>query len=149
MRPEAPFDETLAQRLPLPLAQLYRRAHDAGSAVERHLAAFYLCEAGLKLLGCVAVIEYAARGDHDPAIDERLQNLARPALGHWREFVRLLVPRLARPATGTSPACATCSLTAGTTCLRPPAWMPCCGNNPAARPRPARPSASATCWTGW
>jgi WD40 repeat protein/serine/threonine protein kinase len=95
MRPEAPFDEALAGRLPLPLAQLYRRAHDAGSAVERHLAAFYLWEAGLKLLGCVAVVEYAARGDHDPAIDERLQNLARPALGHWREFVRLLVPRLA------------------------------------------------------
>jgi WD40 repeat protein/serine/threonine protein kinase len=85
----------LLARLPLPLAQLYRRAHNAQTAPERHLSAFYLWEAALKLLGCTAVAVYAARPKHDPSLVERLQNLARPALGHWWEFVRLLVPALA------------------------------------------------------
>jgi hypothetical protein len=79
----------------LPLAQLYRRAHNAKTPLERHLAAFYLWEAGLKLLGSVAVVEYARRPDPDPQLAERLQNLARPSLGHWWEFVRRLVPVLA------------------------------------------------------
>ncbi len=89
------IDEALAQRLPLPLAKLYRRAHEAASALERHLIAFYLWEASLKLLATVAVVEYAALDVPDPAIAERLRNLARPSFGHWREFVRLLLPVLA------------------------------------------------------
>jgi formylglycine-generating enzyme required for sulfatase activity/serine/threonine protein kinase len=88
-------DETLIQRLPLPLAQLYRRAFNAKSALERHQAAFYLFEAGLKLLGSVCVVEYANLSEHDPALAEALENLSRPALGHWWEFVRKLVPVLA------------------------------------------------------
>jgi len=95
MRPQPSLDETLAQNLPLPLAQLYRRAHNAKTALERHLTAFYLWEAGLKLLGCTAVVAYAAGPDHDPQLSERLHNLARPALGHWVEFVRRLLPGLA------------------------------------------------------
>jgi hypothetical protein len=87
--------ETPSQRLPLPLAQLHRRARNAKSPLERHLAAFYLWEMGLKLLASVAVVEYAAAENHDPALTERLQNLARPSLGHWWEFARLLVPVLA------------------------------------------------------
>ena len=51
MNRQLPFDETLVQRLPLPLAQLYRRAHNAKSPLERHHAAYYLWEAALKLLG--------------------------------------------------------------------------------------------------
>ena len=81
--------------LPLPLAQLYRRAHNAKTALERHLAAFYLWEAALKLLASTAIVEYADSAAADPAITEKLQNLARPALGHWWSFARLLIPTLA------------------------------------------------------
>jgi serine/threonine protein kinase len=88
-------DEDLVRRLPLPLAQLYRRAHHAKTPLERHLTAYYLWEAALKLLAMGAVIEYAERQEPDPQLAERLQSLARPALGHWWEFVRLLVPTLA------------------------------------------------------
>ncbi len=88
-------NEELMRRLPLPLAQLYRRAHNAKTPEERHHAAYYLWEAALKLLGAVAVVEYAQAGDQDPELAERLQNLARPCVGHWWEFVRRLVPVLA------------------------------------------------------
>src|SRR4029077_14651306 len=88
-------DEDLVRRLPLPLAQLYRRAHNAKTALERHLTAYYLWEAGLKLLGSVAIVGYAEQGPADPQLAERLQNLTRPSLGHWWEFVRRLVPILA------------------------------------------------------
>jgi serine/threonine protein kinase len=88
-------NEGLVQRLPLPLAQLYRRAHNAQAPLERHLTAFYLWEATLKLLASVAIVEYAASGLGDGIARERLQKLARPALGHWWEFVRLLLPAVA------------------------------------------------------
>jgi WD40 repeat protein/serine/threonine protein kinase len=87
----SPVDDSLLRRLPLPLAQLYRRAHNAKTPLERHLAAYYLWEAGLKLLASVAVVEYAERGPAAPDIAERLRNLARPALGHWWEIARLLI----------------------------------------------------------
>src|SRR5206468_8077807 len=88
-------DEELVRRLPLPLAQLYRRALNAKTALERHQAAYYLWEAALKLLASVAVVEYAERDVHDPQLAERLQNLARPSVGHCWDFVRLLFPVLA------------------------------------------------------
>src|SRR5215475_3182667 len=88
-------DEDLIRRLPLPLAQLYRRAHNAKTSQERHHAAYYLWEAALKLLGSVAIVEYAELGDQDAELAGRLQNLARPSLGHWWEFIRRLVPVLA------------------------------------------------------
>src|SRR5271155_5782172 len=88
-------DEALLQRLPLPLAQLYRRAHNAKTPLERHNTAFYCWEAGLKLLGAVAIVEYAEQPQHDQQLSERLKYLARPALGHWWEFVRSLLPVLA------------------------------------------------------
>jgi len=94
------FDDDLVRRLPLPLAQLYRRAHNAKTALERHLTAYCLWEASLKLLGSAAIVAYADQGQHDPEITERLRNLARPALGHWREFVRLLLPKLAVEDSG-------------------------------------------------
>ena len=50
------IDEELVHRLPLPLARLYRRAHNAKGALERHLQAYQLWEASLKLLGSVAVV---------------------------------------------------------------------------------------------
>jgi WD40 repeat protein/serine/threonine protein kinase len=88
-------DESLVQRLPLPLAKLVRRAQNAKTPLDRHQAAYYLWEASLKLLGSVAVVEYAELDDHDPKLVEMLKNLARPAVGHWWEFVRRLVPPLA------------------------------------------------------
>jgi hypothetical protein len=75
-------DEQLVLRLPLPLAQLCRRALNARTPLERHQAAYYLWEAALKLLACVAVVEYADLRGHEPELVERLRNLARPALGH-------------------------------------------------------------------
>ncbi len=88
-------DESLVQRFPTPLAKLVRRACNAKTPLDRHQAAFYLWEAAIKLLGSVAVVEYAALGDHDPKLVEMLENLARPAFGHWWEFIRRLVPVLA------------------------------------------------------
>ena len=38
-------DEDLVRRLPLPLAQLYRRAHNAKTPLDRHNAAYCLWEA--------------------------------------------------------------------------------------------------------
>ena len=72
---------------------------------------------------------------------ERLQNLARPALGHWWEFVRRLRagPGRRRRRRLRAP-CATCSWAArATTCPAPPASTP-----PCARPSTARPGARAT-----
>src|SRR5438874_10414045 len=89
----APADELL-RRLPLPLAQLYRRAHNAKSPRDAHDCAVYLWEAALKLLASSAIVTAAAEGPPPPEIAERLKNLARPSLGHWREFVRLLLPRV-------------------------------------------------------
>jgi eukaryotic-like serine/threonine-protein kinase len=99
-----PFDDDLVRRLPLPLAQLYRRAHGAHNALDRHNAAYYLWEAALKLLGSAAVVAYAERGEHTPDIDEKLTPLARPMVGHWWSFVRLLVPVLAKAGEGGFPA---------------------------------------------
>jgi hypothetical protein len=50
MRLDLAPDEVLLQRLPLPLAQLGRRAHNTKTALERHLTAFSLWEAALELL---------------------------------------------------------------------------------------------------
>src|ERR1700733_441162 len=89
------FDEEVLQRLPLPLAQLCRRSQNAKTPLEQHLAAYYLWEAALKLLGSTAVVEYAALNEHNPELAEKLESLARPSIGHWWEFVRRLVPVLA------------------------------------------------------
>src|SRR5947209_18297619 len=89
-------DEDFLRRLPLPLAQLYRRAHNAKTALDRQLAAYYLWEAALKLLGSAAIVTCAERpGPPDPDLAELLQSLARPALGHWWAFARRLLPLLA------------------------------------------------------
>ncbi|HEV3384937.1 MAG TPA: hypothetical protein VG097_08975 [Gemmata sp.] len=89
-------DEDLLQRLPLPLAQLYRRTLNAKTTHERYLTAYFLWEAGLKFLGAVAVVVYAGRGvAPEPLLAESLTNLARPSLRHWWGFLRSLVPLLA------------------------------------------------------
>ena len=87
--------EDLVRRLPLPLAKLYRHATNAKSSLERHQAAYFLFEAGLKLLAVSAVASYAAGPVNDPKVAEQLASLTRPSLGEWRKYVRLLVPLLA------------------------------------------------------
>ncbi len=89
------FDDAFLARLPLPLAQLFRRTLNAKTPLEQHLAASRIAELGLKVMACGAIVQYAALNRPDPQINECLQNLARPALGHWWEFVRRLVPLLA------------------------------------------------------
>jgi serine/threonine protein kinase len=95
VEPEPFVDEGLVQRLPLPLAQLYRRAHNAKTPVDRHQAAYYLWEAALKLLGSVAAVVYAAQPKRESPLPSVSLNLAGPSLGHWWEFVRYLVRMLA------------------------------------------------------
>ncbi len=94
MNAVVPCNEELIRHLPLPLAQLLRRAHNGKTPQERHHTAYYLWEAALKLLGSVAVVEYAESAGPDAELAERLQNLARPSLGHWWEFIRRLLPIL-------------------------------------------------------
>jgi serine/threonine protein kinase len=94
------IDESMVLRLPLPLAKLLRRAQHAKTPLDRHQAAYYLWEAALKLLGSVAIVEYAALGEYDPKLVAMLENLARPTVGHWWEFVRRLVPPLAKSGDG-------------------------------------------------
>jgi serine/threonine protein kinase len=98
------YDETLATRLPLPLAQLLRRARNAKTPLDRHQSAYFLWEASLKLLGAVAVAAYAERPGPDPKLTGLLENLARPSLGHWWEIVRGLLPVLAEGDPGFTAA---------------------------------------------
>src|SRR5262245_48053804 len=88
-------DEDLIRVLPLPLAQLYRRASNAKTALECHLAAFYLWEAAIKLMASAAVVEYVESGTPHPELSDSLSNLVRPSLGHWWEILRRLTPVLA------------------------------------------------------
>jgi serine/threonine protein kinase/tetratricopeptide (TPR) repeat protein len=89
------FDEELARRLPLPLAKIYRRAHNAKTPFDRHQAAYFLWEAALRLLASTACVSFAERPRHDAGLAEALRKLARPALGDWWGLVRRLVPVLA------------------------------------------------------
>lgn len=89
-----PLNDSLLRRLPLPLAQLYRRAHNAKSPRDAHDCAMYLWEASIKLLGAAALATLDAEKLGTPEIENRLPSLARPTLGHWREFIRLCVPLL-------------------------------------------------------
>ena len=93
-------DESLIQKLPLPLARLAIRAQNAKRPLDRYLGAYYLWEAALKLLGSVAVVEFSDLGPPDPKLIGVLETLARPALGHWWEYVRRLVPVLADSGDG-------------------------------------------------
>src|SRR5262249_7664877 len=89
------LDEDLIRRLPLPLAQLYRRAHNAKTPLDRHLTAFFLWEASLKLLASTAIVTYAGLGQPEPELTDCLETLARPAVGQWGECVRRLLQVLA------------------------------------------------------
>src|SRR5207302_9091455 len=92
------ISEDFIRCLPLPLAQVYHRGHrpHKTTSLEKYLAAFQLWEAALKLLGAACIAEFTRLNQNEPAIQERLTKLARPALGHWWEFIQHLVPFLAK-----------------------------------------------------
>src|SRR4051794_21208067 len=95
MPTDLPLDDALIQRLPLPLAQLLRRAVNAKTDVDRILTAYSVWEAGLKLLASVAVVTYAGQPEPNLSLTDE-QHLNRPSNGNWWALVRLLVPRLAK-----------------------------------------------------
>ena len=94
--PPSPHQPDDAPRhLPLPLAQLRRRADNGKTRLERVLTACYLWEAAVKLAAAAALAAYARHATPAHAVDAELAFLPRPHLGHWRGVVRLLVPWLA------------------------------------------------------
>jgi len=64
--------EDLVCGLPLPLAQLARRADHAKNALERHQAAYYLWEAAVQVLAATVCLEREARGRGALDLPERL-----------------------------------------------------------------------------
>jgi serine/threonine protein kinase len=83
------------QRTPEFLHQLIERARQGISPLERHQAAYYAWECGLRMLASVAIVEYATFQERDEKIDAALQAIACPSLGHWLQITRLLIPKLA------------------------------------------------------
>jgi len=79
-------DELLGR---LPLAQLYRRAVNAKTPLDRHHHAYYLAEAALKLTACLR-IGVALAGGLEPRVPlaQSLEQLCLPSVGHWVGFLR-------------------------------------------------------------
>ena len=73
-----PSDDTLASASVIAARATARSAQNAKSPLERHLSAFYFWEAGLKLLGSAAIVDYAALDRSNPTLMEVLKNLGRP-----------------------------------------------------------------------
>lgn len=90
------FDEELCKRLPLPLAQLYRRAHTAKTNLEQHHVAYYLWEAALELLAGVVLVEYSSVSQPCDEHADLLKRLARPQTVDWCRILRVLLPIAAR-----------------------------------------------------
>ena len=88
-------EESLVQKLPLPLAKLYVRASNSKNPLDRHQTAYCVWEATLRLIASGAVATYAERPEPDPDLEEALRKLARPSLGDWWSLTRRLVPILA------------------------------------------------------
>src|SRR5687768_6647979 len=87
-------NERFVKSLPLPLAQLYCRAHHAKTPLERLQAAYFLWEAAVKLLASVTLAEVGELG-RGPNFNQPLQNPACPDAQHWWESARDLLPILA------------------------------------------------------
>src|SRR5271157_1883840 len=82
-------DEELLRRLPLPLAQLYRRARNGKTPVDRHHNAYYLAEATLKLAASVRIgVALSAGLDSQSPLARSLEQVCLPSVGHWVGFLR-------------------------------------------------------------
>jgi hypothetical protein len=89
MSPTPAFDDDLLGRLPLPLAQLYRRARNAKTPQDRHHHAFYLAESALKLAASLRIGVALAHGlEPRSPLAQNLEQLCLPAVGHWVGFLR-------------------------------------------------------------
>src|ERR1700730_18071560 len=102
------FQREYLLRLPLPLAQLYSRAHNAKEPRSWHDNSYYLCEALVKLAASATVAGYLNDVGHDEAawgrhsclpgrqeclphsetIDRLLAQLALPSFGQWVAIMR-------------------------------------------------------------
>ena len=88
--------QDLFQKLPLPLAQVLKRALNGKSAVERHHCTYYLAEASLKLAAAVRIGLWLSRGEVVGSnYAEKLKALAFPSTGHWLSFLREMNQALA------------------------------------------------------
>ncbi|HEV2970943.1 MAG TPA: tetratricopeptide repeat protein [Pirellulales bacterium] len=100
------FDRTSLVRLPLPLAQLLRLAHDGPDARARHRYATDLFEATIKLAASVLVAAYVRElqvgGPRAPALDATWKEFKRPSLGHWVAILRELSRYFGRRADAAS-----------------------------------------------
>ncbi len=82
--------------LPLPLAQLLRRALNGKSPAERHNCAFYLAEATLKLAASARIGLYLERSlQPGGEIERALEGLLLPSLGQWCGLLRTVNAALA------------------------------------------------------
>ena len=85
------------QELPLPLAVLAGRALGSRRGRDRHDAAYYLCEATLKLAAAARIGRWLdVAWAPDSALAERLEVLVLPSLGHWCGLLRDVAAELAR-----------------------------------------------------
>src|SRR3954453_20790045 len=102
-------DEELIRRIPLPMAQLYRRACNAKTSLDRHHNAYYLAEATLKLAAALRVGAALAAGlDHRSPLARSLEQLCLPSVGHWVGFLRAASDYLhARPDAALLPMAST------------------------------------------
>jgi WD40 repeat protein/serine/threonine protein kinase/tetratricopeptide (TPR) repeat protein len=96
------FQRDYLVRLPLPLAQLYCRAHNAKDARSRHDNAFYLFEALVKLAAAPAVAAYLDEVrlglPRVRDLDRLLAQLALPSLGQWVAILRELARHFSQRA---------------------------------------------------
>ena len=93
-------DEALLARLPLPLAKLYRRAHNAKDVGERHRVALFLWEATLKLAASVTIAAYLDGEARTDELDVQLNNLSHPSFGCWWELLCRVLPVVAAQDAG-------------------------------------------------
>ncbi|MCM2375074.1 protein kinase domain-containing protein [Aporhodopirellula aestuarii] len=94
MTPKPSFNAEIAQRLPLPIAQLHRRASTAKSATEKHQAAFFLWEASIKLLTTAVILEFSHSRSANEQQLQLLHRLVRPKLADWLAILKSLLPEI-------------------------------------------------------
>ena len=87
----------LLSEVPLPLAQLGKRALNARGAAERHAGAFYVAEATLKLAASARIgLWLQTACEPGGKLAASLEALALPSLGHWCGFLREVGQGLAK-----------------------------------------------------
>lgn len=99
---------SLLTALPMPLAQLGKRALNAQPGLERHNSAYYLCEAALKLASAGRIgLWRSAALEPKSRIAQSLESLSLPSLGHWFGFLRDVSDALSKaPNTAGKPLAA-------------------------------------------